>query len=73
MDAQERPDWNKYKQIFADHWEGFKHENPRYHTEYYECLVNKMLSCGDPEQMGYIKYMCLYCGCGDGNHTLINQ
>jgi hypothetical protein len=64
MDAQERPDWNTYKQIFADYWEGFKEENPRYNTEYYQCLVNKMLFCGDPEQMGYIKYMCLYCGCG---------
>ena len=64
MDGKDRPDWNKYKQIFADHWEGFKQLYPKYNTEYYECLVNKMLSCGDPEQMGYIEYKCLHCGCG---------
>jgi len=64
MDAKDRPDWNTYKQIFADHWEGFKQAHSRYNTEYYESLVNKMLSCGDTEQMGYIEYKCLYCGCG---------
>ena len=25
-------DWSVFKQIFADHWDGFKQVNPRYHT-----------------------------------------
>ncbi|HVD20717.1 MAG TPA: hypothetical protein VNB95_02110, partial [Nitrososphaera sp.] len=28
-------DWNVFKQIFAEHWDGFKHVYPRYDTSYY--------------------------------------
>jgi hypothetical protein len=57
-------DWNVFKQIFADHWEGFAHAHPRYQTAYYEGLVAKMLACGNPDKMGYVAYRCLHCGQG---------
>ena len=57
-------DWNVFQQIFAEHWDGFKHAHPRYQTSYYEGLVAKMLRCGDPDQMGYVEYRCLQCGQG---------
>ena len=57
-------DWNVFQQIFAEHWDGFKHAHPRYQTAYYDGLVAKMLRCGDPDQMGYVEYRCLQCGQG---------
>jgi hypothetical protein len=57
-------DWNVFKQIFFDHWEPFKHTHPRYQTAYYDSLVAKMLSCGNPEQMGYVEHRCQQCGQG---------
>jgi len=57
-------DWNVFKQIFAEHWDGFTHAYPRYQTSYDDDLVAKMLECGNPEQMGYIDYRCLHCGQG---------
>jgi Putative transposase/Transposase zinc-binding domain len=56
--------WNIFKQIFAEHWEGFTHAHPRYQTSYYEGLVAKMLACGNPAKMGSIEYRCLHCGQG---------
>lgn len=64
MEVEERQDWNEYKQIFADHWEGFKQLYPLYDTGYYDGLVKKILSCGNPEEMGYIEYCCPNCGKG---------
>jgi hypothetical protein len=61
-------DWNVFKQIFVDHWEGFKQFRPRYDTPYYESLVDKMLGCGNPDKMGYIEYRCL--DCGQGKHLV---
>jgi Putative transposase/Transposase zinc-binding domain len=61
-------DWNVFQQIFAEHWDGFKHANPRYQTSYYDGLVAKMLRCGDPNQMGYVEYRCLQCG--EGTHRV---
>lgn len=46
--------WNVFKQIFIDHWDGFKHVHPRYNTHYYDGLVDKMLGCGNPDKMGSI-------------------
>lgn len=60
--------WNIFKQIFVDHWDGFKQVNPRYHTRYYDGLVEKMLNCGNPDQMGYIEYRCQHCG--EGTHRV---
>src|SRR6266446_3277670 len=57
-------DWNIFKQIFADHWDGFTHAHPRYQTTYYHDLVAKMLACGNPDKMGSIEYRCLHCGQG---------
>ena len=57
-------DWSVFKQIFAEHWAAFQHAHPRYQTAYYDCLVTKMLGCGNPEKMGYIEYRCLQCGQG---------
>jgi hypothetical protein len=61
-------DWNVFQQIFAEHWDGFKHAHPRYQTSYYDGLVAKMLRCGDPDQMGYVEYRCLQCG--EGTHRV---
>jgi hypothetical protein len=57
-------DWNVFKQIFFDHWEPFKRAHPRYQTAYYDGLVAKMLSCGNPEHMGYVEHRCQQCGQG---------
>ena len=53
MMAAPSRDWNIFKQIFADHWDGFTHTHPRYQTAYYHDLVSKMLACGNPDKMGY--------------------
>jgi hypothetical protein len=57
-------DWNVFKQIFAEHWDGFTRAHPRYQTPYYAGLVAKMLVCGTPDKMGYLEYRCLQCGQG---------
>jgi hypothetical protein len=57
-------DWNVFQQIFVEHWDGFKRVYPRYDTRYYDGLVDKMLECGNPDQMGYIEYRCQHCGQG---------
>ena len=62
------PAWSVFKQIFADHWDGFTRAHPRYDRRYYDGLVVKMLGCGDPAQMGYIDYRCLRCG--EGTHRV---
>lgn len=62
--TNERKDWNIFKEIFSEHWDGFKEKHARYNTKYYDSVVNKMLSCGNPEKMGYIEYLCLECGEG---------
>lgn len=59
-----RQHWSVFKQIFIDHWQVFKLTHPRYNTRYYDKLVEKMLSCGNPDQMGYIEYRCQHCGQG---------
>jgi len=70
MEDRERTDWNVYKQIFSEHWEGFKAMYPLYDTAYYDGLVQKMLSCGNPEEMGYIEYRCMDCGVG---HRIVSM
>jgi putative transposase/transposase-like zinc-binding protein len=60
--------WSLFKQIFADHWDGFKRVYPRYHRRYYDDLVAKMLGGGAPDQMGDIDYRCLRCG--EGTHRV---
>ena len=62
------PAWSIFKQIFAEHWDGFKRVYPRYDQRYYDGLVAKMLGCGDPAQMGYVEYRCLRCG--EGTHRV---
>jgi hypothetical protein len=57
-------DWNVFKQIFADHWDGFTQAHRRYQTVYYADLVAKMLACGNPEKMGYVAYRCQHGGQG---------
>ena len=56
MMAEPAEDWNVFKQLFVEHWERFKHVYPRYDTRYYDGLVDKMLRCSNPDQMGYIEY-----------------
>jgi hypothetical protein len=57
-------DWNVFQQIFAEHWDRFKHAHPRYQTAPYDGLVAKMLAWGNPALMGYVEYRCLHCGQG---------
>jgi len=64
MMAAPAQDWNIFKQIFVEHWDGFTRVYPRYHTRYYDGLVDKMLRCGNPDKIGYIEYRCLHCGQG---------
>jgi len=64
MYAEAMPGWNVFKQLFPEHWEGFKPFRPRYNTPYYDDLVDKMLRYGHPDQIGYIEYRCLHCGQG---------
>jgi hypothetical protein len=64
MTAAAPPAWNLFTQSFAEHWDGFTHVHPRYHTRYYDSLVDKMLRCGDPEKIGFIEYRCRHCGQG---------
>jgi Putative transposase/Transposase zinc-binding domain len=68
MTAATPPAWSVFKQIFTEHWDGFKRVHPRYDRRYYDGLVHKMLGCGDPDQMGYIAYRCLQCG--EGTHRV---
>ena len=68
MMAQASRDWSVFKQIFADHWQGFKQFRPRYDTPYYDRLVEKMLDCGNPDHMGYMEYRCEQCG--QGKHVV---
>jgi len=68
MTAATPPAWSVFKQIFAEHWDGFNRAYPRYDRRYYDGLVAKMLGCGDPAQMGYIDYRCLQCG--EGTHRV---
>jgi len=53
---------NVFKDIFRDNWGDFKKVNSMYDTLYYDEVIQKMLNCGDPNKMGYAKYICLGCG-----------
>ena len=55
MLASPARDWNIFKQIFADHWDGFTHAHPRYQTAYYNDLVFKMLIVSAPEVVMILK------------------
>lgn len=68
MTAEALPAWNVFKQIFAEHWDGFTRVYPRYDTRYYAGLVDKMLGCGNPDKMGYMEYRCRHCG--EGPHRV---
>jgi Putative transposase/Transposase zinc-binding domain len=68
MIAAPSQDWNVFKQIFVEHWDGFKRVYPRYDQRYYDGLVDKMLGCGNPDKMGSIEYRCLHCG--EGTHRV---
>ena len=41
MKAEEVKGWNVFKQIFADHWEGFKRKYPKYSEGHYEEQVKR--------------------------------
>ena len=68
MNHERTPGWSVFKQIFADHWDQFKQDHPRYDRIYYDGLVQKMLACGNPEQSGYFEYRCQ--DCGQGKHVV---
>lgn len=45
------------KTIFQNHWQGYLLLNPNT-PDYVKEMVEKMLSCRDPERLGYSKYVC---------------
>jgi hypothetical protein len=53
-------DRETFRSIFEENWSGFKAFYPKYNTEYYEEVVQKMLCCGK-EEGGYAEYFCTYC------------
>jgi len=55
---------NVFKQIFVEHWDGFKHVHPRYNTRYDDGLRDKMLNGGHPDKMGSLAYHCEHGGPG---------
>jgi len=55
MKSELTPGWNVFKPLFHDHWDEFKQCDPRYDHAYYDELVNKMLACGNPDQVGYLE------------------
>src|SRR5262245_58480544 len=55
-------DWNVFKPILAEHWDGFTHAQPRSQTPSDHALVAKRLACGNPEKIGDLAYRCLPCG-----------
>ena len=59
MVVEPSPAWSVFKQIFAEHWDGFKRVYPHYDTRSYADLVAKMLRCGNPDQMGSSEYRCV--------------
>jgi len=52
-----------FRQIFIDHWSGFKEKYPIYGNDQYDEVVEKMLGCGK-EEGGYVEYICMNCGQG---------
>ncbi len=57
----QRVDKETFRQIFLDHWDGFKNIYPSYDTPQYEEVIRKMLECGS-EMGGYTEYICMQCG-----------
>lgn len=53
-------DHDIFRRIFEEHWPEFKAAYLSYDTEYYEEVVQKMLSCGK-EEGGYAEYFCMNC------------
>jgi methionyl-tRNA synthetase len=51
-----------FKQIFIDHWEEFTSTHSRYNTQYYNEIIEKMINCGNPDEMGYAGWRCMCCG-----------
>jgi putative transposase/transposase-like zinc-binding protein len=64
MTAAAPPAWNIFTQIFAEPWDGFTRVYPRYNNPYYDGLVDKLLGCGNPGEIGSIEYRCPQCGGG---------
>lgn len=46
------------KQIFQEHWDSFLSKHKDSIPDYVVSAVNKMLSCRDPNKLGYHKYSC---------------
>ncbi len=61
LPANTRIDKETFRQIFIEHWNGFKNKYPSYDNAYYEGVVQKMLNCGRKEG-GYMEYICVHCG-----------
>ena len=51
-----------FKRIFSDHWSAFITKYPRYDTDDYNSVIQKMIDCGNPAAMGYAQYRCTQCG-----------
>ena len=63
MSQSNQIDQEVFRQIFIDHWSGFKERHRFYSNSQYEEVVQKMLGCGT-ESGGYSEYQCMDCGFG---------
>jgi len=52
---------NTFIEILEDFWDKFKQKHTGYATDYYDSIINKTISCGDPT-FGYVEYGCMNCG-----------
>ena len=52
---------NTFIEILSDFWGKFKQKYPSFANDYYDSIIQKTISCGDPK-FGYIEYGCMHCG-----------
>ena len=52
---------NTFIEILSDFWGKFKQKYPSFANDYYDSIIQKTTSCGDPK-FGYIEYGCMHCG-----------
>jgi hypothetical protein len=55
MIAEPSRDWNVFKQIFVDHWDGFKRVYPRYDTGFDHGVGHPLLLLDDAKVPNYRK------------------
>lgn len=62
-----RVDKDIFRQIFIDHWDGFKNKYPSYGKAQYEEVVQKMLHCGKESGGSQNTPVCTVVKTGEGS------